>query len=749
MSVFINENDLPQELSTEEAVEAAYTTELATVASKLQRNLPTLIECDKELVPYLYLNVRNRLRSANLRCLYLDGRPRQEEQQGAVPMGMIGTMISQLREAVRGAVERRVVVLPHLDLLTTSQGSLTAEAREVIPLLYENPELVWLGFKDPSFQLPKVIENLFPFRLSLLGLNRNRLRYLITRRESRKFGREFNPWGLYKYVSGINAVRLRRLLSTLEGEDYPANPQRAYQQLRQATLTGSLEIPNISLDNDIGGYARVKEQLRKEILDLLARKDQLTNEEQIKNIEELLPKGMIFWGPPGTGKTLFAKAMASEIGAAVTIVSGPELKSKWVGESEDNLRQIFHKARQSAPSIIVFDEIDSFAHARGTYMGSGVEHSMVNQLLTEMDGFHKEEMVFVVGTTNFVESLDPALLRPGRFEFHLHVPYPDAEARREIIKIYDRKMNLKLTEAALEYAVRRTGEGYQTATGTPFSGDHLNAMCRSLARIRMRDDRSDASTSEDIERALTEYEDKLNPSPREELLLATHESGHAICSLFSEHSRPIERITIRSENAWAAAYVLYKNDPARRLGLTYKQMMTDLTVLYGGIEAERLLLDDISTGAAGSDLIRATQLAHFIVEMCGMGSEAISLRQFRHPETGERLRELSEEQLSRLDAEVNKVIATAQQRAASLLRENRAALETLRDLLLEKKTLDAKTIREMFATAPGVLAAEKTEQESTSSGQPSAEQPPTEPREEKRSRSREKSKVDFTPAGDA
>src|SRR5262249_16168383 len=153
--------------------------------------------------------------------------------------------------------------------------------------------------------------------------------------------REFNPWGLYKYVSGVNAVRLRRLLSTLEGEDYPAEPRKAYNQLRQATLGGTMEVPTISLDKDIGGYAKVKEQLRNQILNQLARKDQLTNEDQIRNIEELLPKGMIFWGPPGTGKTLFAKALASEIGAAVSIVSGPEMKSKWVGESEENLRQIF------------------------------------------------------------------------------------------------------------------------------------------------------------------------------------------------------------------------------------------------------------------------------------------------------------------------------------------------------------------------------------------------------------------------
>src|SRR5438094_1956830 len=215
-----------------------------------------------------------------------------------------------------------------------------------------------------------------------------------------------------------------------------------------------MEIPSIDLDRDIGGYPKVKQRLKAEILDVLTKRDKASNAEEIARLEELIPRGMILWGPPGTGKTFFAKAIASAIGAAVTIVSGPELKSKWVGESEENLRQIFHKARQSAPSIIVFDELDSFASARGTYTGSGVEHSMVNQLLTEMDGFHKEELVFVVGTTNFVESLDPALMRPGRFEFHLYIPYPEQDDRREILKIYDRKMGLKMTEEALEFAVR-------------------------------------------------------------------------------------------------------------------------------------------------------------------------------------------------------------------------------------------------------------------------------------------------------
>src|SRR5947209_8996858 len=142
MSIFIAERELPLDLTPDQAVEAAYAAELAEVASKLQRGLPVLIECDKDLAPYLFLKVRNQLKPHGLGCIYLDGRPRQEEQAGGMPCGLIGTMICQLRDAVRGAVDRRVVVLPHLDLLTTSQDGLTSEAREVIPLLYENPELV-------------------------------------------------------------------------------------------------------------------------------------------------------------------------------------------------------------------------------------------------------------------------------------------------------------------------------------------------------------------------------------------------------------------------------------------------------------------------------------------------------------------------------------------------------------------------------------------------------------------------------
>ena len=1136
MSLVVPESSLPASLTPQEAVEAAYARELAEVAGSIARGLPSLIECDKELAPYLFVNLRNRLRDRDLRCVYLDGRPRDTDPPGPVPVGLIGTMISQLREAVRGSVERRVVVLPHLDLLTTSSGGLTSEAREVIPLLYENPELVWLGFKDPSFPLPKVIENLFPHRVSILGTARNRLQSLVTQKEARKFGRAFNPWQLYKFVSGVHAVRLRKLLTTLEGEDYPADPKNAYRHLRQATLTGTLEVPDVNLERDIGGYKKTKDRLRHEVLDVLQKRDSAATPEDVARLEELIPRGMIFWGPPGTGKTYFAKAIATAIGAAITVVSGPELKSKWVGESlpyeeevfvvvngearrvpigelveghrpgdevlawthaddgsarlapvtgflkhsgpdyvdvittetgrrvsvtgghslfvdrggtlgevfaeqvepgvtrvavplrlampesvreldlldllrgrtdvrvqgfapevaaragvggvatgralkpltvaayeascaalgreaaaasvtlycwhrskslpgvlpltaelgeflglwaadgcyantgvrlachadqadriealcrslfghvtrytkpgspnsvdlvvhhtllrhllrdglglldgsarkrvpgfvflaprefvagylrgyvsgdgtfggkyvetstvspelardvatllqyfgiaarlrtkaernglpchrvrfgwshflrafadeigfldagrqaklrhyvdtltfrrdaqtprrhilndvlwdkvvskervaygrdhvydisvpgterfvagfgnvlvhnsEENLRQIFHKARQSAPSIIVFDELDSFATARGTYSGSGVEHSMVNQLLTEMDGFHKDELVFVVGTTNFVESLDPALLRPGRFEFHLHIPYPEPDDRRAIIEIYNKKMRLGMDAEAVDYAVKRTDDYVVgQANGTRYSGDHLNALCRSIARLRLRDDITGPTDAKLIERALTEWLDRPKMTRAEEVVLATHEAGHAVVSLFCDHSPAIDRITIASEMQWSFGYVRFA-DPAHKYIRTVGFYLDQIAVSLGAREAERLLLDDISMGAT-ADLQSATAIARELVEVQGLAGGRLGIVQYLDTQTNRPMKrrdDLSAETLAQLDARVAEVVEEQRARAERIVSENKALVVTLRDMLLEHKTVDAKTI---------------------------------------------------------
>lgn len=697
MSLTIPEDKLPVELTPFAAVEAAYPQELARIVDSLKRGLPTLVEAEKELTPYLYKCVRDRLKKETppRQFIYLDGRPISDLPAPQPGMGLLATILFYLREAVRGAVAERILVLPHLDLLTTSAGGLTSEAREVIPLLYENPELCFMGFKDPSFPLPKVIENLFPRRESLLGVPRDRLGHLVTQRESRKLSsdRNLKPYQLYKNVSGVNAVRLRRLLSTLTGEDYPVDAKPAYQQLRQATLVGALTLPDVDLNNDIGGYAKVKERLNQEILDVLALKELSDDEKAMKRIEGLLPRGMIFWGPPGTGKTLFAKAMATSLGAAVTIVSGPELKSKWVGESEENLRQVFMRARQAAPAIIVFDELDSFATARGTYQGSGVEHSMVNQLLTEMDGFRKDELVFVVGTTNFVESLDPALLRPGRFEFHVHVPFPTAADRRAILSIYDAKLELELSARAMDYAVKRTGDLVE-GQATRYSGDHLQALCRAMARARLRERRVGPLEIDDVEKALSSWAERPNLTPREEHVVATHEAGHAVTALFCPHSPPIERISIRGDLAGALGFVSYA-DPAHRYVVTRGQLTDHICTLYGGREAEGLLFDDVSIGAA-SDIERATDIARALVEQFGMGGDAIGTRRVELSERDP----VSEMLKASMEDAVRAILNEQQARARRLLEENLSLVKTLRDLLLEKKVLDKETLATILPMPP-------------------------------------------------
>lgn len=671
--VLLKEKELPVELTAFQAVEAAYPEDIEACVRHLSQGLSVLAEADKEAVPYIYKSIRDRLKG-KLKCVYIDGRP----PAGAPPGGTVATyVIGALTEVVRGAADGIVVVLPHLDLLVTSQGGLTSESREMISLLYENPSLVVLGFRDPSFSVPKVIERLFPRQAAFVGIRRDRLQHLVTQREARKFGKAFNPYSLYKYVSGLNAVRLRRLLGALTGEDYPTNAQPAFDQLREATLSRGMAIPVVDLHTDIGGYGKVKNQLQQEIIDLLGKKDSLTDHAAITRIEGLLPRGMIFWGPAGTGKTLLAKAMATSLGAAIQIVNGPELKSKWYGESEGNLRAVFRQARQSAPSLIVFDELDSIAAARGAHAdSSGADHSIVNQLLTEMDGFRKEELVFVVGTTNFVESLDPALLRPGRFEFHIEIPYPDTKDRREIIEIYNRKFELEMGPEELGHATNRTGEAY-LATGTPYAGDHINALCRQLARTRIREDRAGATTRADIDNAVEASVQRPEFTKEEEVTVATHESGHALVAMHCPSAPPIERISIRGDISGSMGFVKF-GDPKNRFVLKESNLLDRICCLLGGREAETLLCDEQSIGAA-HDLHVATAMARGMVTELGFGQQESSACDQLTSETSR----------AKIEKDMEALLWAQRARAKGILIEHREALISLRDLLIEKKTLNS------------------------------------------------------------
>ena len=376
------------------------------------------------------------------------------------------------------------------------------------------------------------------------------------------------------------------------------------------------------------------------------------------------------------------------------------MKSKWVGESEDNLRQIFHKARQSAPSIIVFDELDSFASARGTYTGCGVEHSMVNQLLTEMDGFHSEEMVFVVGTTNFVEILDPALLRPGRFEFHLHIPYPDADDRREILKIYDKKMapedvagdaGLRGQAHRLARSRRRSRHAIQRRPPQrPVPGHRPPPPARQPHR---RDDAGRHRAGADGVGRAGEPDAARGTGGR-------HARGRPrrLCAVLPARAA-IERIALADDVVGALGYVRHQETKHRNVRMR-NQMLADLCVLMGGREAELLLLDDLTWGAS-QDLVQATAMARDMVEVFGMGGDDVGAMRYRAlDDHNKRHADLSPSHLEALDKRVRELLEDARQQAAVILKENRAVVEMLRDQLIEKKVIEAATLKEMLAAKP-------------------------------------------------
>ncbi|MFO0608316.1 MAG: AAA family ATPase [Polyangiales bacterium] len=684
---------LPTDLRDEDAVEAACAQDIAFIEDRIRRGVSVLVDCDKELSLYLYLAVRARLKRTReaRRLVVVDGRPDPE----GPPRGVMGRMLDQLTEAVRGSVDEVAVVLMHLDVLTTTHTGLTLEAREAIPLLYENPKAVFLGFRDPSFEVPKVIQGAFSARREITGIPREALAKIITQREARAMhATEFDPFGLYKYLSGVNPVRCRRILAELSArrEATAGRPaaQEVYQEIRRQTVTDDVELPSVDLDADIGGYAEVKARLRDELIDLARRKDSLGDERDVSQVEALLPRGVIFHGPPGTGKTYFAKAVATAMNATVIVVSGPELKSKWVGESEENLRRIFRQARQAAPAVIVFDEIDAFAHQRGTYIGSGVEHSMVNQLLTEMDGFRRNEMIFVVGTTNYLESLDGALMRPGRFEFMIEIPAPTADDRREIVRIYNQRFGLGLDDALVEHMVRRTEGLADREKNIPFAGDHIHSVCRALKRQSLRTGAT-AFTPEDIDRALQRKTRRaVVLSAEEERVIALHEAGHALVAMLLPKATPPERICITQDQEGALGYVL-RAARARPYTVTADEMRADVCVALGGQAAERLVLGEVSVGAR-ADLQQANAVARAMVEQYGM-SRNLGARVVLDDEGGRGERAVSEARQLRMDEEIDQLLREETLRCERLLRDHQDLLTALHALLLERKVLDASEIK--------------------------------------------------------
>jgi transitional endoplasmic reticulum ATPase len=452
----------PKELSEDEATVLAYSRDIAQVSSLLRAGLSVLVVAEKSVVPHLWreMSVRAELRAEVLEAA--DEEPQErppQEELIPVQQNSRQRLLARLRDLVQALNNDQVLVVQHLDLLAGgSDGSLSAEAREVTELLHGAAERVMLAFAAPSLSVPEVLAERFSTRVSITGVPRAVWfrdddeeqplgRALVTVNETERFS-GYDPVEFYKHVAGMNPVLLRQAMRYAMSvhKDHPSPSARdLYSTIRafKAQMSSNFEVPDVGFE-DIAGYDEVKEHIQRAI-DIVVGHHRLPPEyDHLRT--KLIPRGFIFHGPPGTGKTLFAKAIANKMNATILVVSGPEIMGTYVGESERNVREIFAEARRNAPSVVVFDEFDSIASRRSEHSdgGSRAGNAVVAQILTEMDGFRPEVPTLVIGTTNRLNLIDEALLRPSRFET-IGIDVPNDEARLKMINLHAAKFGIDVS----------------------------------------------------------------------------------------------------------------------------------------------------------------------------------------------------------------------------------------------------------------------------------------------------------------
>ena len=409
-----------------------------------------------------------------------------------------------------------------------------------------------------------------------------------------------------------------------------------------------------------------------------------------------IPKGVLLVGPPGTGKTLIAKAVAGEAGVPFFSISGSDFVELYVGVGASRVRDLFNDAKKHAPAIVFIDEIDAVGRQRGAGLGGGHDEreQTLNQLLVEMDGFGNNAGVIVLAATNRPDILDSALLRPGRFDRQIYIGLPDVRGREEILKVHSRKK--PLADDVDLNAIARSTVGFTGADLENLLNEAaLLAARRNHQKIALRDI-DDAYLkvtmgNEKRNRVITEHERRLT---------AYHEAGHALTSRLLPTSDPVQQVTIIPRGP-AGGFTLHrpKDD---RMYVSKQEMEEQLIVLLGGRAAEKLVLDDISTGAS-SDIERASEIARKMVTKYGM-SEKIGPIAFGsdHDEVflGRDFvtsKNLSEATASEIDEEVRRFIDEAYERCLSMLRENRAILDRLAEFLLQHETMDNAQLEAIFA----------------------------------------------------
>lgn len=438
---------------------------------------------------------------------------------------------------------------------------------------------------------------------------------------------------------------------------------------------------------DVAGAEEAKQELE-EVVEFL-KSPQKYNELGAK-----IPKGVLLYGPPGTGKTLLAKAVAGEAGVPFFSISGSDFVEMFVGVGASRVRDLFDQAKKNAPCIIFIDEIDAVGRQRGAGLGGGHDEreQTLNQLLVEMDGFSANEGIIMIAATNRPDILDPALLRPGRFDRQIVVDRPDIKGRTEILKVHVKGKPVG-QDVSLDVIAQRT---------PGFTGADLSNLVNEAALLTARRDKKVINMpemEEAAERVIMGPERKSRViSDKEKRLTAYHEGGHTIVGMLLEHTDPVHKVTIIPRGR-AGGYTLSlpKED---KYYATRSEMLDELKVLLGGRVAEALVLKEISSGAS-NDLQRATQLARQMICEYGM-SENIGPVTFGHHNNQvflgrdiAREKDYSEEVAAEIDKEVRSFMEDAYAATEKLLSENIDKLHVIAQALMEKETLDEEEINQL------------------------------------------------------
>ena len=437
--------------------------------------------------------------------------------------------------------------------------------------------------------------------------------------------------------------------------------------------------------SDVAGEDEAKESLTEIV-------QYLHDPAQYKDIGARMPKGILLVGPPGTGKTMLAKAVAGEANVPFFSMSGSEFVEMFVGMGASKVRDLFDQAKQKAPCIVFIDEIDAIGKKRdGQFGGNDEREQTLNQLLTEMDGFEDNTGVIILAATNRPEALDPALLRPGRFDRRVPVELPDLKGREEILKVHARKVRL---EPDVDFnKIARMASGA--------SGAELANIVNEAALRAVRDGRKTATQAdleESIEVVIAGYQKKnAILTDKEKCIVAYHEIGHALVAALQNHSAPVQKITIIPRTSGALGYTMQVDEGEHYL-MSRDEIVNKIATLTGGRAAEQVAFNSITTGAS-NDIEQATKLARAMITRYGMNDDfgMVAMETVTNQYLGgDTSLSCSPEAQARIDAEVVKLIKEQYEKAVKILTDNRRKLDELAQYLYEKETITGDEFMEIL-----------------------------------------------------